>query len=247
MTIDIDEFEEGIQDQIKLVKNADLVNQILPTLSSQSKWSYHRDPDHLALMHDGKTFKFKVPSKIEDTIESELIPHQGELASHGIAQVHRSDPGSIYFTLQEGKENPTFTIKHQQDNKWKVTPKKKKTKQVTLNDAATVKLASELTKKAFSGSSADKWLGGLVDTKIPNAIKGTLNFIHDKPGTSMLGGLAAGAGYDLLKRNLWNTPEENTQESTLQRALRYLVPSLGLGATSASLNSLFPDDNNSPR
>jgi hypothetical protein len=42
--------------------------------------------------------------------------------SIGEAQVHRSSPGSIYFTFQDGYQRPTFTVRHSGGNRWQVTP-----------------------------------------------------------------------------------------------------------------------------
>jgi hypothetical protein len=42
-----------------------------------------------------------------------LTPSQFSLGS---AQVHRSSPGSLHFTLQDGHERPTFTLRHSGGN-----------------------------------------------------------------------------------------------------------------------------------
>jgi hypothetical protein len=63
--------------------------------------------------------------KVEDIPLPDLFNHS---TAHGKAQVHRSDPGSMYFTIQEGHNNPTYTLKHMGDSKWKAILKARKVK-----------------------------------------------------------------------------------------------------------------------
>jgi hypothetical protein len=84
-------------------------------------------------LHDGhNTFSFKYPENMADEdVPSERLPDSNkfefEHLAHekGTAQVHRADPGSIYITLQDGRNNPTFTLQHQSGSQWKIIPKKR--------------------------------------------------------------------------------------------------------------------------
>ena len=40
--------------------------------------------------------------------------------SKGKAQVHRSDPLSIYFTIQDGRTNPSYNLRFVDDDIWRV-------------------------------------------------------------------------------------------------------------------------------
>jgi hypothetical protein len=136
MTLDINCFLAGIQERLEFAKTANLFEQehstFFPMLSTQTTWRYSRKGDTLHL-HDGhNTFSFKYPENLADEdVPSERLPdsnkfdYENDAKEKGTAQIHRADPGSIYVTLQDGRNNPTFTLQHQTGSTWKISPKKR--------------------------------------------------------------------------------------------------------------------------
>ena len=45
----------------------------------------------------------------------------------------------------------------------------------------------------------------------------------------------------IIIQTIYNTPEENAQETPMQRAARILLPTAALGGTGALLHNAFPD------
>ncbi len=168
-----------------------------------------------------------------------------EGATHkGLAQVHRADPGSIYFTLQEGTKNPTYTYRHVGGENWKAIPKKRKIKpeKVIVDiDVTGVKQAFvEIMKEANFGHDMNM-LAGQMMSRTPDALKS----IVMSPGEStnplmpaLLGG-GAGLAYDLFKKKVYNTPEENENDGLNKTLLRTLTPALALGGASALERNAF--------
>jgi hypothetical protein len=136
MILDINSFLAGVQERIEFAKTANLFEQehstFFPMLQTQTSWRYSRKGDTLHL-HDGhNTFSFKYPENLADEdVPSERLPdsnkfdYEHEAKEKGTAQIHRADPGSIYVTLQDGRNNPTFTLQHQTGSTWKISPKKR--------------------------------------------------------------------------------------------------------------------------
>jgi hypothetical protein len=138
MKIYADELIAGISEMMELHKQGNNIfemkdGSLFPHHTAQSTWEFSRGDDKLHLSDGTHTFSFKgqladYDSELEKLPEVPLPDIFVNSKSKGKAQVHRSDPGSIYFTLQEGRNNPTYTLKHMGDNKWKAIPKPKKVK-----------------------------------------------------------------------------------------------------------------------
>ena len=139
MNLHLDEFAAGVKEMLELYKQGQNIFEIkggnmFPNIERQQMWQFARGQKHLHLTDGTHTFSFAGDLADEDT-EVDKIPDVPlpdlfkDSVSKGKAQVHRSDPGSIYFTLQEGTRNPTYTFRHIGDSKWKAIPKKKKVKQ----------------------------------------------------------------------------------------------------------------------
>lgn len=102
-----------------------------PHNGSQTTWQYARSYDRIHLCDGTHTYSFKGQLGNRDT-ELEKIPDvplpdiYANSTSKGKAQVHRSDPNCIYFTLHDGTVNPTYTLKHGRGTKWQAIPKARK-------------------------------------------------------------------------------------------------------------------------
>lgn len=263
----LDEFLEGLQAALDK-QGSDLFSSpnnasLFPMLSSQAKWRYARGNNFLRL-HDGqKVYAFKLPTGLSHQEDFAAIREDdGDptkftegATEHGLAQVHRADPGSIYFTLQEGRQNPTYTFRHTGEHTWRGSPKKRKAKETVIPNvnphALTdgVKAAFTQEKKAFAPF---KWAVGPGARGLQRAAFSPGEFVHNVGGggeNNVLGSLAlaglgagAGAAYHVGRRALYNTPEENEEENA--QGLRPLLtrmglPALGLGVLGGSQASLF--------
>lgn len=213
---------------------------LFPQIDSQQKWRYGKETGKLHL-HDGqKVYTFSVP---ENTAEEDFEAHRHgdididafeKLPAKGTAQVHRADPGSIYFTLHEGKANPTYTFKHMYSTSWRGMPKKKKNK---LDKSAFEKGMQETFEKtAIFDYLMDKL--NQAAKHIPSVGNKAFNAFFslgaNSPAKNALMGAGLGGAYHLGRRALYNTPEENEEENADPRtALRRVVlPALaftGLG------------------
>ena len=139
MKIHTDEFAEGIRDILELHKQGSNIfdmkgGSLFPHHTSQKTWQYSKKDGHVHFSDGTQTYSFKgdltdYDSQLERMPDAPLSDIFTNAHSKGKAQVHRSDPGSIYFTLQEGRNNPTYTLKHEGDNRWKAIPKAKKLKE----------------------------------------------------------------------------------------------------------------------
>lgn len=273
-----DDFFEGLRDVFEKTANEHLFTSapsnasLFPTLNSQAKWRFAKGQDFLRL-HDGqKVYAFKLPTGVshdEDFAavrEADHEPSSFETGAteKGFAQVHRADPGSIYFTLQEGHSNPTFTLKHTGEDNWKGVPKKRKVKETVIPNVD-IPAMTDGIKAAFEEQDKKKVKTAGIGTTLDNAFKWSMGpgldgakrvafspgeFVHkfdSKPlGALALGGIGAlgGAGYHYGRRALYNTPEENEAENmegnkTLLR--RMLLPGAALGLMGGAQRSLFPD------
>lgn len=267
----IDDFLEGLEDALNKQANEHLFTSpnnasLFPNLSSQAKWRYARGTDFLRL-HDGqKVYAFKLPSGLsheEDfaaSREPDLDPSvfADGATEHGLAQVHRADPGSIYFTLQEGRDNPTFTLKHTGESNWRGTPKKRKAKDPVVPNVEHSALADGI-KAAFDrfekqAFSPFKWALGPGVQGLQRAAFSPGEFVHTVGGGgqhNILGSLAlsgigagAGAAYHYGRRALYNTPEENAQEDEQGPSLllrRMAIPGLAAGTLGGAQSSLFDE------
>lgn len=266
MNLDLSAFLEGVDDALAEKQAADLFSSpngaLFPAHQAQSKWKFARGADNLRLSDGTNAWHFDFPEgqhedqdfhahRAADPQMHEF--HQGALSS-GTAQVHRSDPGSIYLTLQEGKANPTYTIKHMGGEKWKVIPKARKLKPVPLSAEAEV-FKQALVQDIASAGNSDDW-----DRVLGRGVSHTVNAIQhgllspgrnwNTPWSGLSGGLGAaaigagaGGAYHLGKRYLYNTREENEEEAEegwTTPLKRIGLPALAALGVSASQGSLFP-------
>lgn len=213
---------------------------IFPALESQTKWRYAKGHGKLQL-NDGNTIhQFSYGSSDISDEDFPMTKQEDvsyfdfgkDLPSQGTAQVHRSSPNHIYVTLHDGKSNPTLMIRHVEDSNWRASPKNKKK-------------SAEIDLEAFKQGLTDKV--ALLDSLLQgihhgaNALTDGVRSLGNNPLASAGVGLALGGTYDLGRRALYNTQEENDQETGLQRLSRYAIPSLGLGLTGGALSALAPN------
>lgn len=144
MNVYLSEVLAGFQETVDLYKQGNNIfemgnHAMFPNVQSQQKWRYARDDKNIRLSDGQNAYSFTAPEGVHHEQEFPLERTDGPglhefeqgATSKGLAQVHRADPGHIYFTIQEGKNNPTFTFRHVGENKWKGIPKVKKKKNVT--------------------------------------------------------------------------------------------------------------------
>ncbi len=142
MNLHIAEMIEGFKETIGLLKaGADIFDMgghsIFPTVATQQKWKFAKGDKFIRLSDGNQVYHFNMPEGEAEESDFPLVRGQdlgfhqleADSKSKGLAQVHRSDPGSIYFTMQEGYRNPTYTFRHVGGDNWKAIPKKKAKKQ----------------------------------------------------------------------------------------------------------------------
>jgi len=250
MNIHLDPFTEGLLDTLLLHKQGENIFDMgnvamFPSTQSQSMWRFAKDPKTIRLSNDQHVFNFSLPEGEKEDAEfplergEDLTPDKfvGQGFSTGKAQVHRSDPGSIYFTLQEGTKNPTYTFRHTGGNKWRALPKKKAVKKTP---SAVVSLPNDMAKQAFA---KDFIKCGSIDKMLGAGVENTLNSFNNvawAPGSSTYApalasatGALGGAAYHFGKRHLYNTDAENEQEDQENpnaMLKRIAIPAVGLGA-----------------
>ena len=239
-----DDFIKGVNDQITKHANEggsifEITGSIFPTIANQSKWQFAKSGDELHL-HDGNNgYYFKMPEGEKEhdfplhKIEKDTTHSFGSEATHrGTVQVHKADPGSIYFTLQDGLKNPTYTFKHITGNKWRAIPKVKTLHAPTeIDKEAFIKAAFDANQQGWAGKALSGIING-ADAAGRGVIRGTMALGHN-PLLYAGAGLAGGALYDVGKRTLYNSKEENEEETLGDRLKRYIVPSAGLGLIGA--------------
>ena len=263
-----EDFFEGMRDALSK-QGSDLFSSpnnasMFPTSSAQAKWRFAKGQNFLRL-HDGqKVYSFSLPSGFGS--EGEFAAHREPDHEHtkfeegadqkGLAQVHRSDPGSIYFTLQEGRDNPTYTFKHVGESNWRGVPKKRKAREAVIPNV-NIPAVAEGVKAAFSKKaevSPFKWAAGsgvrgLQRTlQAPGEAAFRLGGNGESPVLGALGTAALGAGagglYHLGKRHLYNTPEENAEEDeqgSKPLLRRTMLPAALAGLLGGGQASLFQD------
>lgn len=245
MNLDATELLKGMIE--KLGNESDLFSleaggAILPTIHNQASWKYAKSDSHYQFSDGNTIHHFHLPEG-EKTDEAfpllkkndfNILDFGKDAHTQGTCQVHRSDPGNLYFTVQDGKDNPTYTFKHVNDDQWRAIPKLKK---VSIDLEEFIKGAKE--KIADVGDTLNNTLHS-IGTAGREAISTSL-----MPGQNPLlaAGVGTGAGalYDLIKRKFYNSDEENAQESVATRAKRYLVPGAGLGLIGAAQKSMLGD------
>lgn len=243
-------FIEGVNDA--LVKSGydqvfNVNGEIFPNISSQTKWQFARTPTHINLNDGANVYSFHMPEGCKHDEDYPLVKQTGvslndfgkDALVKGTAQVHRANPGCIYFTLQDGRTNPTLHFKHIEGDSWRAMPKVKKHKEPV----------TAVHESAFLKGVEDKVAQYEYATNILNfarnagktGVKGLLN-LGNHPMLSAGAGLAAGAAYDLGKRNFYNSEEENAAETPGQRLRRYVLPAAGAGLGGALLRNTFPHE-----
>ena len=266
-----EDFEQGVQAFFHKQASDifDLSGQaIFPRIESQTKWKFARANSHLRLSDGTHVYNFHLPDGEKHdadfpavrAADIPLTQFQDAADGHGVAQVHRADPGSIYFTLQDGKSNPTYTIKHTGGDTWKVSPKKKTKVIHDVHPEEILKAAAELVKKGFNlpqaayglANSAVKQLGNaphalkhlmMSPTNIDSKTMSAFGHNFNVPAPMVAAGLGLGAGavYDQGRRMLYNTREENANESAGQRIARYAAPAALMGGLNYGENNMFPN------
>jgi len=137
MELDVTAFAQGAWDRLAEKQgganlfDALLNENILPTFAGQRKWQYVKTPEGLRLSDGERVYGFglqdlggevgRVP-KLDDI---PLRDFEQGTGGSGTAQIHRSSPDSIYMTLADGRENPTFRLEHEEGKNWKYIPSKK--------------------------------------------------------------------------------------------------------------------------
>ena len=137
MKLDISAFAQGAWDRLGEKRAGSnlfdaLMNEnILPSFNGQRKWKYVNAPEGLRLSDGDKVYSFglrdfsgevgRVP-KLDDIPQHDF---EHGTSGSGTAQIHRSSPDSLYLTLADGRENPTFRLEHEEGKNWKYIPSKK--------------------------------------------------------------------------------------------------------------------------
>lgn len=209
-------FITGIIERIKTAEGVfDMSNtNIFPTLNSQQKWKFSRVGNQFRLSDGTNVYTFQLPFSGDLPMENfslkrikdpPLTDFDRNASVKGMAQVHRATPGSIYFTLQGYKNNPTFLFKHVNENEWLAIPKKSKS----------------LAKQA----SVLGTIGNTISA-IPDFIKNIFMVPGYNPPLFGLGAAGLGMLYHIGRRQFYNTPEENAQEGLKTILKRVLLPGL---------------------
>jgi hypothetical protein len=98
---------------------------LFPHTTSQSTWHFSLGENFLHLSDGTNTYSFIGRLDLKDATlkkvpDVPLADFYSNATSKGKAQVHSSDPSSIYFTLQDGRKNPTCTLRHVDGDTWSV-------------------------------------------------------------------------------------------------------------------------------
>lgn len=248
MNIYLDEVLNGFQEAIDLLKQGQNVFEmgnepLFPNISSQAKWKYAKGHNFIRLSDGQHVYAFNMPEgespdnefNINRKNNISLDKFEEGATSKGLAQIHRADPGSIYFTIQEGYRNPTYTFRHVGESKWRAIPKKKKigkplpvqtTQSMTgmlpgegivvggVPEAVKQGMEEEMSKHA---GEWDLFFGDRLARAGNQLVHGLMMPGRDWAQNSGLGAAAAGAGagtlYHMGKKYLYNTPEENEEEA----------------------------------
>lgn len=248
MNLYLSEILEGFEEAYDILKRGHSLFEmgnvpLFPNISSQQKWKFAKGPSFIRLSDGTHVYGFKLlsPESSENEFPLErdgnvnLNDFETGATSKGLAQIHRADPGSIYFTMQEGYKNPTYTFRHTGNSKWKGIPKKKKKKSATP-EVVLPNVNPESVKQAFLEAISKEAAIGDSIPSIGNAmIHGFLSPGRDPVKAGLL---AAGAGgaYHLLKKKFYNLVEENEEENAkgwIPLLKRTLIPGLGIGLLGA--------------
>lgn len=138
MRLDPVQFRLGVMSMLKsaqlgggFMESHTAGENILPYLESQRKWRYARHPQGIRLSDGTHVWSFDMPEFAAETgratraADPNILSWESGASERGTAQVHRSSPDSIYLTLHNGRENPTFHLEHMEGKNWKYIPGKK--------------------------------------------------------------------------------------------------------------------------
>lgn len=105
----------------------DLPGTLFPHTTSQSTWQFSLGENFLHLSDGTSTYSFigkldLKDAKLKKVSDVPLADFYINATSKGKAQVHSCGPFRIYFTIQDGKKNPTYTLRHYDDDAWRVKP-----------------------------------------------------------------------------------------------------------------------------
>ena len=102
---------------------------VFPDSFAQRVWVFVRGQTQLHFSDGAHTYSFRgrldpVESTILEKIPDVPLPdiYTNSISKYK-AQVHRSNAGSIYFTLQDGRINHTHTFRHMSGNRWRAVRK----------------------------------------------------------------------------------------------------------------------------
>lgn len=272
MNIDTLTMLEGFRETLRLFKQGENVfdmgnDALFPSIQRQTMWKYSRGNNAIYLSDGTHVYGFALPEGEHHDSEFPLTRQQdipltdfGKAGKVGPAQVHRADPGSIYFTLQEGFKNPTYTFRHVGGQKWRGIPKIKIAPKAQAMDRLQVALPDdpksmeqvkigmieEMLKQAGLlgdlNHSAGQMLTRGLNAGVTTAMApGRIPSMLGAPSPLVAAALGAGAGglYHLGRQAFYNTPEENQQEDGKTLLKRMLIPAAGLGLMNASEKSIF--------
>lgn len=269
----LNEIAKGFSETVELAKKGENIFDmggnvpLFPTLQSQAQWKFAKTPKGLQLSDGTHVYNFDTPSGYGDGEEDFPLVRGGDVPitdfgkdaiQRGIAQVHRSDPGSIYFTMQEGFKNPTYTLRHVSDKNWKAIPKKKPIKKM-VDDALAKQQAvhheqhgmtipqlhSEVMKQGMMDefikyANLNKSVGSFAQN-LPGYIGDVAMLPERSPGIAAAVGAGGGLAYHLLKKKLYNSPEENEQEGIKDLLKRMTIPAVALGGVGMLENAVAGD------
>jgi len=216
----------------------------LPTFNQQSKWQYAKYQHALQLHNpvDDVTYHFDLPEGQKDDDKFTAFRSSDKTKEDfgkdadkkGLAQVHRSAPDELYFTMQEGTKNPTYTFKHHEGQTWHGIPKKHKAKPEFQKIVQ--------TKQAIDPNYTAPWYDPVAGAgKCLEATGRGVMHIGDSPMASAAIGAGGGLLYDQIKRHFYNTPEENQNETFGDRAKRVAIPGAVGGGLGLLLNTGLGD------
>ena len=104
----------------------------IPPHTTPLQWECRRNDADLICLYDGQrvfTFRGQLDLAAQTYVEkTEDLPYTEFqlLQNKCAATVHRSSPSSIYFTLNDGHLNQTFTFRHSSGPRWIAVPKAKR-------------------------------------------------------------------------------------------------------------------------
>ncbi len=251
MDLHLDDFLDGYKETCELAKQGENVfdmgnHTLFPQIGSQQKWKFAKKDKNIHLSDGTHVYSFETPEGLHEDQESPLVRTNGknvtdydaDAESRGLAQVHRADPGSIYFTMQEGTKNPTYTFKHTGGSNWRSVPKKKKAKVAPVIPNL---IETEVSQGLAKAADFNQFMGKAV-TDVPNAIWNGVKSLHHHPLGAAAAGTGLGALYHFGKRTLYNTPAENEQETSRDLLKRMALPAVALGGLGAIGNSMIHPD-----